>query len=94
MRIDFDRPTVLYFFQPGCGWCDRNYEAVLALLVAQLGAGRIAMGSDYPYPLGELDVIGKKGLYPGHLVEHSVLLTPAQKQRILSGTAKEWLAWK
>ncbi len=69
-------------------------EAVLALLVAQLGAGRIAMGSDYPYPLGELDVIGKKGLYPGHLVEHSALLTPAQKQRILCGTAKEWLAWK
>lgn len=31
VRIDFDRPTVLYFFQPGCGWCERNHEAANAL---------------------------------------------------------------
>ncbi len=65
---------------------------VLNLLIAQLGVERIAMGSDYPYPLGELDVIGKKGIYPGHMAEHAKL-TDAEKQRILSGTAKEWLAW-
>lgn len=40
VRIDFDRPTVLYFFQPGCGWCDRNYEAVLALYEQKAGTHR------------------------------------------------------
>lgn len=32
-RIDFagERPTVLYFFQPGCSWCERNHEAIVAL---------------------------------------------------------------
>ena len=95
---------------------------VLAMLIETLGANRIAMGSDYPYPLGELDTIGGKGVYPGHMVEHlpsssagqdaawthfpwlprsnadgtRVLpcLTDTQKQRMLSGTAKEWLGWK
>lgn len=28
---DEGRPTVLYSFQPGCGWCERNHEALLAL---------------------------------------------------------------
>ena len=93
----------------------------LRLAVDTLGVDRIAMGSDYPYPLGELDVIGKKGLYPGYMVEHLPVtrqdmqkawqafpwLSPShatdsrallclnedQKQHILSGTAKEWLAW-
>jgi hypothetical protein len=97
------------------------------MLVKTMGAERIAMGSDYPYPLGEMepfaggkDNLGNgcpykqpKGIYPGHMVEHlpepggnmsealahfpwlgaSELpaLTAAQKERILSGTAKEWL---
>ncbi len=33
-RVEFGsdgKPTVLYVFAPGCGWCDRNYEAVIAL---------------------------------------------------------------
>jgi aminocarboxymuconate-semialdehyde decarboxylase len=95
---------------------------VLQMLVDLLGANRIAMGSDYPYPLGEIDSIGKKKIYPGHLIEHLPetkdemkaawkhfswlpssnadgarnlpCLTAAQKQRLLSGTAKEWLGWK
>ncbi len=66
---------------------------MLDLLVAQLGVNRIAMGSDYPYPLGELDTIGTKKIYPGAMVEHHTALSDAEKQRILSGTAKEWLAW-
>jgi hypothetical protein len=44
---------------------------VLALLVHALGTHRIAMGSDYPYPLGEMDHgKGEKGIYPGHMIEH------------------------
>lgn len=94
---------------------------VLQLLIDTLGVNRLAMGSDYPYPLGELDVIGDKKIYPGAMIEHLPesaadmdaawqkfhwmprdnadgaralpILTAAQKQRMLSGTAKEWLAW-
>jgi len=95
---------------------------VLSLLVQTLGVSRIAMGSDYPYPLGEMDAIGKKKIYPGHMIEHLPTgegdmaaawkhfpwlprenadgardlpcLSVAQKERMLSGTAKEWLGWK
>jgi aminocarboxymuconate-semialdehyde decarboxylase len=56
---------------------------VLKMLIAQMGVERVAMGSDYPYPLGEMD-------YPGKLIEH-IDITDAQRQRLLSGTAKEWL---
>lgn len=64
---------------------------VLKMLVDLMGVKRIAMGSDYPYPLGELDTIGNKGIYPGHLIEHLQGLTDQQRDRMLSGTAKEWL---
>ncbi len=94
---------------------------VLGMLVDVLGAGRIAMGSDYPYPLGEVDPFTAKKIYPGHMIEHLPendaaqdaawkhfgwlprdnvdgkrnlpCVSVAQKQRMLSGTAKEWLAW-
>lgn len=58
----------------------------LKLLRDVLGSSRMAMGSDYPYPLGEVDPFDGesltdpkgnvcprcevKGLYPGHMVEH------------------------
>lgn len=69
-----------------------HHPAVLKMLVEIMGAHRIAMGSDYPYPLGELDLIGKKGIYPGFLIEN-LDLTQAQKERMLAGTAKEWLGY-
>jgi aminocarboxymuconate-semialdehyde decarboxylase len=50
---------------------------VLEMLIQALGTQRIAMGSDYPYPLGEMDTPGamtrggiSKGIYPGHMIEH------------------------
>ena len=43
---------------------------LLHLLLQILGPARIAMGSDYPYPLGEADPHGTKGIYPGHMVRH------------------------
>ena len=51
-------------------------------LIQTMGAERIAMGSDYPFPLGEH--------HPGKLIE-SMDLTDSTKQRLLSGTALEWL---
>lgn len=65
--------------------------AVLKMLIEVLGVSRIAMGSDYPYPLGELDPIGKMGIYPGYLIENLSDVSDADKTRMLSGTAKEWL---
>ena len=51
-------------------------------LMKVLGAERIAMGSDYPFPLGEA--------IPGALIE-SMDLDPATKARLLHGTALEFL---
>lgn len=42
----------------------------LEMLIQMMGSNRIAMGSDYPYPLGEMDPFDKKNIYPGHMVEH------------------------
>ncbi len=43
----------------------------------------IALGSDYPFPLGELE--------PGKLIETHPGLSNVDKERMLSGTALEWL---
>jgi len=55
---------------------------VLDYIVKLMGAGRVAMGSDYPFPLGEL--------VPGSLVD-SMPYDAAQKEKLLSGTALDWL---
>lgn len=38
IRFDRNVPTVLYFFSPTCGWCERNWENVRA--VAEQAEGR------------------------------------------------------
>lgn len=55
----------------------------LDLLVATVGADRVALGSDYPFPLGEHR--------PGALIEAMDSLSEAQKARLLAGTALEFL---
>ena len=57
----------------------RRTEALLSLF----GPERIALGSDYPFPLGEQE--------PGKLIESMRDLDANAKERLLSGTAKEWL---
>ena len=47
-----------------------------------MGVNRIALGTDYPFPLGELT--------PGKLIESSIF-SPEDKERMLSGTALEFL---
>lgn len=54
----------------------------LKYLVEFAGVNRVALGSDYPFPLGELE--------PGKLIK-GMDFSDADKQRLLSGTAKEWL---
>ena len=52
-------------------------------LLSLIGADRIALGSDYPFPLGEAE--------PGRLIESMDDLTTEIRDRLLSGTALEFL---
>ncbi len=54
----------------------------LALLLKFFGAQRVALGSDYPFPLGEAK--------PGQLIE-SMKLSAEGEAQLLSGTAREFL---
>jgi aminocarboxymuconate-semialdehyde decarboxylase len=58
-------------------------RAVFKLLLDVFGPESIAFGSDYPFPLGEKE--------PGKLIESMTELDGKSKQRLFSGTAKEWL---
>jgi aminocarboxymuconate-semialdehyde decarboxylase len=55
----------------------------LRLLLNLFGAERVALGSDYPFPLGEA--------HPGKLIESIKELSSQEKMRLLSGTAREFL---
>ena len=57
-------------------------DEMLRYMIKLMGERTIAMGSDYPFPLGEL--------VPGELIE-SMNLPTAIAERLLSGTALEWL---
>jgi aminocarboxymuconate-semialdehyde decarboxylase len=52
-------------------------------LLRLVGPDRVALGTDYPFPLGEAE--------PGRLIESLTELAPAVKQRLLTGTALEFL---
>jgi len=47
-----------------------------------IGPERVALGTDYPFPLGELE--------PGQLIE-SMDLEPKVLEQLLSGAALSWL---
>lgn len=55
----------------------------LRYLIKLVGEERIALGSDYPFPLGEH--------VPGSLIESMSDLSRQTKQRLLAGTAMEFL---
>ncbi len=56
--------------------------AMMEYLIQVIGADSIAMGSDYPFPLGEH--------HPGKLIE-TMNIDKKVKDRILYGSALEWL---
>jgi aminocarboxymuconate-semialdehyde decarboxylase len=55
----------------------------LRYLIQLVGAERIALGSDYPFPLGEHE--------PGRLIESLTDLPGRTRDRLLAGTALEFL---
>jgi aminocarboxymuconate-semialdehyde decarboxylase len=57
-------------------------QRALRVLMELMGEERIALGSDYPFPLGED--------HPGALIE-SMGLGAAARERMLAGTAREFL---
>lgn len=58
---------------------------MLDYIVGLWGADKIALGTDYPFPLGELE--------PGKLI-HSMPYDQKTKEKLLSGAALDWLAVK
>jgi len=65
-------------------WLDSlvHDEAMLEYLVKLIGADKIALGTDYPFPLGELE--------PGKLIETSKF-DDETKAAMLHGAALKWL---
>ena len=59
-----------------------HHPGMLRYMLELMGPGRIALGTDYPFPLGEDR--------PGELIESMGLDTPT-RARLLHGTALEWL---
>jgi aminocarboxymuconate-semialdehyde decarboxylase len=58
----------------------------LRYLIKLTGANHIALGTDYPFPLGERE--------PGKLIESMPDLDEKTRERLLSRTALEWLGMK
>ena len=58
-------------------------SVMLKYLIELVGEKRIALGSDYPFPLGEAE--------PGKMIASMNELSEKTKQRLFSGTALEWL---
>jgi len=66
-------------------WVDSlvHDAAALRYLISAVGETRIALGSDYPFPLGEH--------HPGKLIESMEDLSQATKRRLLADNAIEFL---
>ncbi|HEX5740427.1 MAG TPA: amidohydrolase family protein, partial [Pilimelia sp.] len=76
--------------RPPSAYVDRFYvdsvvfsPPALRLLVETVGADRVLLGSDYPYPLGERPV--------GAVLDAADFLDDAQKAGIRGGNARRWL---
>jgi aminocarboxymuconate-semialdehyde decarboxylase len=55
----------------------------LRAIIRLIGAERIALGSDYPFPLGEAE--------PGRLIESMSDLNATLREQMFAGTATEFL---
>ena len=55
----------------------------LKFLIDTVGPSQIALGTDYPFPLGETT--------PGNIIDTLESITKKDKERLFHGTALEWL---
>ncbi len=55
----------------------------LQFLIDRVGVNQIALGTDYPFPLGESN--------PGKIINQLSHLSDNEKSRLMNGTALEWL---
>jgi len=69
---------------PGKFWLDSlvHNAAMLDYLIKLFGADKVALGTDYPFPLGELE--------PGKMIE-SMSFDEETKAKLLHGAALKWL---
>ncbi len=89
VAVDNPRRPSLYARQgatPARFWVDSLTHDPDALrhLLAIMGSARIALGSDYPFPLGED--------HPGVMIEGMADLSAADRANLLCGAAREFLA--
>jgi aminocarboxymuconate-semialdehyde decarboxylase len=61
-------------------------DETFRFLIKMFGANKIALGSDFPFPLGDLE--------HGKFIAEMKELTTEQKEQVLYKTAKEWLGLK
>ncbi|MEQ1904456.1 MAG: amidohydrolase family protein [Pirellulaceae bacterium] len=83
--IDNPNPPIKYASQIYLDTLVHDPE-VLRLLIRLFGVERLALGSDYPFPLGELQ--------PGNLIRSMNDLADHERTRLLGGTALEWMTGK
>jgi aminocarboxymuconate-semialdehyde decarboxylase len=81
VAVDNQRPPREYLSRLYFDTCVHD-DAALAYLIDTCGAERLMLGTDYPFPLGEQE--------PGSHIRRMALDDRA-RQRLLSGTALEWL---
>ena len=79
--IDNNHPPKNYL---GKFWLDSlvHDKVMLDYIVNLVGANRVSLGTDYPFPLGEL--------IPGELIKQ-MEYSNEKKEMLLSGSALEWL---
>jgi aminocarboxymuconate-semialdehyde decarboxylase len=82
VAIDNTIPPINYL---GKFWVDSvtHDPMMLEYVVKLVGSKRVTLGSDYPFPLGDLEI--------GRFIEETTL-TPRQKEDIFHHAALEWLA--
>ena len=70
-------------------WTDSlvHDDDALNFLVNKIGKNRVLLGSDYPFPLGEIDREGK-------YVENADFLTAKEKEDILADNVFEFISRK
>ncbi len=61
-------------------------QDMLKYLVKLIGADRVALGTDYPFPLGELN--------PGALIDSITTFSQDERQALFHGSALTWLNLK